>query len=228
MSRARLRRIATALAILGAAVFTSGCGSNNNPVPIVPGNPYTGFGGQGGVGPGGCIPIVPGQSIPITFQGIRNSYYSVMGGKLPPIPEFGRYGFQQYGYVANGGVGAPMVQGGMPYAGSSAWGTIQMMLPPYLGSVSGTGYIQVSPAAAMDIQAAVYSGVINLNGNGFYGNQWNPWSVPGMMQPMYAQNTLCVSEVSVDLTKSDTYGRLYGGAVYLYLNGTPHGYALEF
>lgn len=236
MRRARIKRIAAALAILSTTLVLTGCGKGDPDSVYPPG--YTGgYTPYGGILPPGCnggVPLVPGQSIGYGFNGATISGVAIKAGLLPPIPERNRFGYEQHGGVGIQGLGAippSGPQGGYPYTGGSVFGTVGMNFSSSWGQAAGNGYVQISSAAAKDIIASVYTNRIPLNGSGFYGSGYNPWNVPQVALPQY--NNICITGIGFDLTKQDpsyygAAGRLYMGEVYLFLNGSQNGYALEF
>ncbi len=103
---------------------------------------------------------------------------------------------------------------------------------------SATGMIQLSAAAQQQIMYMVqsnpsmYGGYGGMTGmNGYNTGMMNmPGYNTGMtgMNGMYGMSSACVSSIAMNIGKWDSYRLIYGGTVYLYLNGSTHGYAATF
>jgi hypothetical protein len=99
------------------------------------------------------------------------------------------------------------------------------------GRVNATGVIQISSMIIQAIQAKVMSGQIQIPGfnnfsnqngfpNGYYNNGSN--ITTGLPYGNQQMPQICVSGVALNIGRFDT--RLYSGQIYLYLNGSTHGY----
>jgi hypothetical protein len=82
-------------------------------------------------------------------------------------------------------------------------------------TASVTGFLQLNPATVQDIAFKFSGGMGGYTQPGYFPQ-------PGYPQ----QQQLCVSGIAMNL--GHYYNYIYGGAVYLYLNGTNHGYVVPF
>lgn len=225
MSRVNRRRLAVVFAILSSA-FLMGCGksnSGNTNVGVVPGGLYP---GGPGYASGSCIPIgtpgyggyaqAAGGSVQVPFTITGFSYYNrkVLAGAIP-------YQALQYGQVSLGGlVGSPYPNYGyqsVNLTGSGPDGLISMTVTPSAytgvapfpnspsGNANAVGTYTISGQTVQDILDNVARGAIPLSNRG----------------------SVCVSNLAFSLNVT-TYGQLYNGDVYIYLNGDPHGYVASF
>ncbi len=235
------------IALALAGVSLSGCGksSNGNAVAQAQGiDPRTGLPiGGGAIGSGGCIPITQAvqTGIPVVMQNIYMDSANIVGGMIPnSSQQVGAIGFgggNAYGMYQRtspyGTIRLDLNQigayNGMPYSGypsqsmwnqsgSYAWGNTGQYPYGYNNynqgnqMVSGQGIITVSSTAMQAILYKVMSGEIQIN--------VNPQVV--MQQPQ----AVCVSAVAINVGHYNNL--IYGGNVYLYLNGTSRGYILQF
>lgn len=100
--------------------------------------------------------------------------------------------------------------------------------------VSGNGMIQLSQMVIQDIQYKVASGQIIIPGytpgnyvNTYPGVQTGvatgiPSYYTNGIQPNAGLPNICISGIALNIGRYNT--RLYGGQIYLYLNGSSHGY----
>lgn len=164
--------------------------------------------------PDGAVTLTLGQNFggqpyggQVPYAGYPNQYTAPMPSQMPYMPWTGA----QPGYVPQ------------------TWG-------PNLATIMGQ--IQISPMVQQDIMMRVQMGQIPI-GYGQMGGMPGqfPGQMPGQMpfgygQPGYGQNyygqNICVSSIAMNMGKWDTQGLIYGGQIYLYLNGTMHGYVLHF
>lgn len=227
-----LRKVAAAIVVLSAATLT-GCGksgSSNSTGTLPPG------GGPGGpIQTGACVPI----SGAIGFQG-SNIYFdsaNIIGGLIPNSQtQVGQMG------VGSGGGSGPYQRQAMDgtitmnvynsqtqypgqYPGQNPqypnqYPTQQPQGPSQVANVSGTLYL--SQATQADI-------MYRFGGQGQYPQPYPtyPGQYPGQYPNQYPQQQqVCVSGIAMNLGHYNTY--LYGGAVYLYINGTNRGYVVPF
>jgi hypothetical protein len=206
MKKFKTRKIAIALA-LASVPFLAGCGKGNssNPTGYIPGSVY-------GNVPGGCIPVNTAQ-IPFTGTNVNYSGQGLVAGQLP--------NGQAAGQMALGGG----VIGAGQFHGQSVDGTLLVNLnggavpvgpgyPPYSGGTSSiVGTVSISQATQQDI-------AFQMGGYGGY----NPYPAPYPQQPV--QQSVCISGIAI--SGSIYSGTFYNTSVYLYMNGTTHGYALYF
>jgi hypothetical protein len=227
--------------------LASSCGKSNNTNTQGQINPgYPGYPGQPGYpGTGQCIPIT--GNITFAAQNIYMDYANLVGGQIPFAP-------QAVGSIITGGAYTqPVVAGGQQLVGMGSDGNLQMIVssaqmvntvpytnypqqsqfpssqqywgtqPPMQGNqlINATGSLQLSQLVIQDIVYKVQTGQIQI---------------PGLAQQVYngypqttAQinpQSICVSAIAINVGRY--YGRIYGGNVYLYLNGTSHGYRMMF
>lgn len=214
MKGKKLKRIASALAIICIPLL-EGCGKSNS-------TPLPGTGVAGGVfGGGACIPVNAPQ-IPFTGTNIYFSSVNIRGGIIP--------GKGTEGQVVLGGTAI-----GGPYQRSGVDGVISMNIIPMQGMypptypntgtptgniaptrANATGFITISSATQQDI-------LYKFGGTGTVG--YNPYLPGAAPQPM-APNYPCISAIAIDV--GHYYNTIYGGNVFVYLNNTQHGYALYF
>ncbi len=151
---------------------------------------------------GGCIPI--SQAIPFYGSGLQvDSSNNVYGGT---IPSAGVYGPMTVGTsTAVSGTTFSSVSTGETYS----VGTFQMVAQSL---VSGTSSLTVSGQLTIGTyyQQLIQNASSSYSGAGTYGS------------------SACVSGIAIQghLYTSGSYG--FSGTVYLYMNGTQHGYALTF
>ncbi len=93
-------------------------------------------------------------------------------------------------------------------------------------SASATGVIQLSAAAQQQIMYLVQSNPQAYGGYGMNTGGYNQGYNQGY-NTGYGSN-VCVSSIAMNIGKWDSYRLIYGGTVYLYLNGSTHGYAATF
>jgi hypothetical protein len=239
MKRTKIQRMVAVIAVAGLPLLT-GCGSsspsNNGGVGGVPGAQFPGV-------PGGCVPIT--AQIPFTATNIYFDWANIVGGT---IPQSG----QSVGQIVVGG--SPT---GGQYQRSGVDGTISMnIMPsqqvagsPYPTYPTGTypipgqystgygagynsklanaqGFVQISAQTQQDIMYRVQMGQIQIPGyTGGYGYPSGGYGYP-YPQPGTQQTQICVSQIAINV--GHYYSTIYGGNVYLYLNGTQHGYVLYF
>jgi hypothetical protein len=218
-SRAKLIRVATAYAVLSAAIF-AGCGKTNPPAEP-PANPPPPAGQPQPQTPAGpvCIPI-SGQ-IPFTATNIYFDSANLRGGTSP-------YNGQTVGQVVLGG--AP--QGG-PYQSNPQGvdGIISMNITPagqsgaapgtpgvpnntYPGgqSANATGFIQISAARQQAIINMVQTNEIPIGAAPQPYGQGQPNTQP--------QPQICVSGLAFNMGHRKA---TISGDVFLYLNNSNHG-----
>jgi hypothetical protein len=183
------------------------------------------------------------SQIPFTANGIYVDSANIVAGAVP--------GSQSVGQVAIGGAmtGGPYQAACQSLPTGCAYANLSMnIIPmnqtttiPYPGYPTGTypspypmpttglqsqmanasGILQITPGAQQDIMNKVA-----MNPSAF-GMSY-PYTQPGMIpQPGYPQQTqVCVSAIAMNMGHYNN--AIYGGNVYIYLNGTQHGYVLSF
>ena len=247
MKPVRLKRLATALAIAGVSAVLVGCGSHNNdsataPIVTSPNGTIPGTVLPGG---GGCVPI--NQAIPFTAQGIYFSYANIVGGYVPgnqqPIGQVVIGGAAQGGQFSRNAVDLNISMNIIPnqvqyngqyptgYPNSIYPGTVPTgyQNPQYSGIpgyntygqtpglANATGVITINPATQQEIMAQ-FGGM--TTGTTGYPYTQNPYGT-GTTYPYGTGQVPCVSGIAFNLGNYN--GVLYGGFVWLYLNGTQHG-----
>jgi len=231
------KRLVLALTVASTLALLTGCGTGSSTGPYPPGGvpqPLPGL-------PAGCAPIT--SPVGFTASNIYFSWSSVIGGILPNNG-------QSVGQVIVGGAAA-----GGPYQRSGVDGSISMNITPmntaqptygtsystgYYGgtatqTANATGIVTISPQVQQQIMMA-YGGT---SGSYYptYGTSYPtsypstyPSTYPGTMpmtqMPTMGGQQVCVSGIAFNLGHYGT--TLYGGNVFLYLNGTQRGYALYF
>lgn len=203
------------LLVSGCGKGSSSNGSGGSAGQINPGTP-----GYPGYGNGGCVPIT--GAVPFTANNIMFDYANIIGGPVP--------GMQAYGQITVGGAYGTQYQYGQ-YMGNSPYGSISMSIGQtnynnngqygynQNGYASGTGSVTLSMLAQQELIGLVQSGAIPLNIQN--NQQYNPY---GGYSINPAQ--ICVSAIAIDV--GHYYNQVYGGYVWLYLNGTQHGYRMQF
>ncbi len=198
----------TAIALAAASLaILSGCGKSNDPAfpigginnGIMPGN-------------GACVPITQ----QIAFAG-QNSYLSALRLVAGNVPN----------EQAQGTVGLGVGGGGGQYTDTGVDGTIMVSIQP-MGGVNFAPNTLMAPTRA-NIQGTV---VINpqtqqdiiYRMGGMSGGMVSTQPYP--QQYPQQQAVPCVSGIAIDTGFAGGYS-LYGTKVYLYLNGTSHGYILS-
>lgn len=228
MSRARLKRIATALAMLGSIPLLTGCGGSDPKTNT----PVGGIGN--GLGVGGCLSVATPIGFAVANGQLLNN--KVLAGLIPPT--YG--GGQAYGTVTLNG-SAPAL--GSAYQGSSSDGTISLTIQPgsqmgaptggYTGGFfgggalpngpfTGSGLLTINAIVQQDIASKVQTGQIPISGV----TPTQPGAFPQPTAP--GATGICVSGIAVSLNVPLYQQRLYLGEVFLYLNNTQHGYVLYF
>jgi len=235
-------RIALTLAIAAFGSLVTGCGSSN-------GTNVGQNGGRLGTGglPGGCIPMA--QQIGFNGTGVRFDWANIVGGAVPNSAPVGQI------TVTAGAAGGPysrsgvdgtislnaqqLGQAGNPQTGYPQTGYPQTGYPQQQSSTANIqGFVQISPQTQSDIIFQVQSGRIpigNMGGGttvpqlpqpGMPGyNPYQPQQPYNPYQPQQ-QTQVCVSGIAINV--GHYYNTIYGGNVYLYLNGTQRGYVLYF
>lgn len=234
-------------AIVGLTLTACGKSSDDNSNVYSQGGYYPpGTTGPGGQVSGQCAPIT--GPIPFTIQGAYMDWANIVGGQIPFSSQAigsvlvggGAAGGQYVGQGSDGTISMQLMPGGypnqgyMPYSGypnqsypgqpgqyaygyNNAYGGQQF--------VSGAGTIQLSALVIQDIVYKVQTGQIPIGLNGGYQQ-------PGYGYPQYPQynqinpQQICVSAIAMNL--GHYYNKVYGGKVYLYLNGTSRGYVMYF
>ena len=172
-----------------------------------------------------CLPITGNilfqfNDALISMTQVDQRLYRIVVGKFPQET-------QAYGQITLGGPGAAG-----PIGRQGVDGNISFMLnfnqqPTPTGNgllnsqSSGSGYIQISPAAQSDILAKVFQGVIQIPSlSGGAGNT-------AAQAP--AANQICVSAIAIQggTLQTGNINQFYGDA-YLYLNKTNSGYVLKW
>lgn len=222
MKRMYPKKVAIALAIVtGVATLLAGCGQAP-PAPITPLVTNT-------LNPNGqCLVNListPGSAqvnaIGFTATGIADYGDTIVGGNVPladnqPLP--------LQPSLMNGGkiIGTVTVQAGSSGAigqmsGTGVDGNIVMnetttgqpVPSPYGNTVNGSGTVTISAAKLSSIPQ--YQQIMQM---------YPPGSTP--MVTMAPMPQLCVNALAISLSKT-TYGKLYGGRVYLYLSTPTYG-----
>jgi len=241
-------RIATVLAILAAGLL-SGCGNNDSSNgALTTGSTF----GYGSLGSGGCVPVTQ----PFSFQmnGAYYDNYNIVGGQLPYTgSSIGQSGILGVGGSFQGQfVGSNWAYGTVTMALSSAsayntgyYNSQYGVYSPYSGypsnayynpysaggsinpnSVVAQGTIQVGAAMIQQIISDAQSYMYSYPGSYSSGLNQGFFSYPGVQQNALGSGTPCVSQVAVNIGHSGY--QLYGGQVFLYMNGTANGYVLKF
>lgn len=206
MKKVKSSKVAIALALASIPLLVGcGKGSSSNPTGYIPGTIYG--------GPGGCIPVNTAQ-IPFTGTNVNYSGQGLIAGQLPSG--------QSAGQMALGGG----IAGGQ-FHGQSVDGTLMVTLNggapvqgPYPGYGGGnsniTGYVTISQMTQQDI-------MFQMGGGGYNPYPIYPQPYP-TQQPQ--QQQACISGIAI--SGSIYQNTFYNTNVYLYMNGTTHGYALYF
>lgn len=222
----------------------SGCGkSNSNDSNSI----YSQNGGFPGVYPptggqvsGQCAPIT--GPIPFTVQNAYLDFANLIGGQIPFSQAVGTMyiggggGGQFNGSGSDGTISMNLVnagyaqQGYQPYSGypqQSQYGYSGQMAYGGSSYVSGGGQIQLSQLVIQDIVYKVQTGQIQIGMN----MQQYPQQYPQQYgYPQYGQQInpqqICVSAIAMNIGRYNN--TLYGGSVYLYLNGSSRGYIMRF
>jgi hypothetical protein len=247
MSPKKSARFATALAIAAIGALMTGCGSSNNSPGIPGNNPLY---GPNGTPIAGCVPV--SSQIPFTANNMYFDWANIVAGAIPGSQSIGQV------LVGGAATGGPYQRSGVDGTISMNIIPVgQTTTTPYPGYPSGTfpspytmpttglqsqmanasGFLQISPATQQDIMNQVAMnpsayGVSYPYGTGYpntgYPYTNYPYTQPGMIpQPGYPQQTqVCVSAIAMNV--GHYYNTIYGGNVYIYLNGTQHGYVLYF
>ena len=254
MKNLNKKKIATVLAILGVA-FLSGCGSGNNgsTAPVV--GTSNGLYGLG-VGAGGCVPIT--QPISFQINGAYFDSSNLVGGQIPQTgTSIGQFaGIGAGGGIVGSYVGSNWTYGTVSMQinsmGAYQSGIYNSQYPSY--QVPYSGYPQYAPNnpygsyGSVNPNQAVVQGSIQISpsmintimsqmspyGYGGYPSPYNTgmqqglFAYPGVSpQPLGAGGGYpCVSQVAMNIGHSGF--QLYGGQVFLYMNGTANGYVLQF
>lgn len=246
MKRFKMKNLISAVAVATLPLLV-GCGSSSPTAGVgtVPGAQYPGYPGA----PGGCVPI--SAQIPFTATNIYFDWANIVGGSIPQSGQsVGQVmvggsptGGQYYRSGVDGTISMNIVQsqqgfGGTPYPTypQGAY-PVPSQYPSYNTGynnklANATGFLQISGQTQQDIMYKVQLGQIQIPGfSGGYGqypmqypNQY-PGQFPGQY-PGAQQNQICVSQIAFNV--GHYYNTIYGGNVYIYLNGTQHGYILYF
>lgn len=215
------QKVFSILAILLSTAVLASCGSDDEA-----NNPGGTGGGVGGGGPnGGCYSI--SGPIPFTGTNVYMDTINLVGGNLPGID--GWYystGRSSEGTVTTGGgtgVGNGLVGVGV-YNESTVTLQAQSIggggYPYYNNSRANVqGVVQLGPS----ILSQITGGYQNLgNGNGYYpGYPPFPGQYPGPQD-------YCVSGVAFNMGYYTSYPQGLQGVVYLYLDGSQQGVAVNF
>jgi hypothetical protein len=146
----------------------------------------------------GCVPLA--QSIPFYGTGLTvDGGGSIYGGNIP-----GNSTYAAYGTMA---VGSTTAVSGTTYVNQSA-GVLQLSVAS--GTTAGTttpvtGSLTISAA----YQQAIQSYAASLGVSSGY-------------------SSACISGIAIQGRLYATSGAIFSGQVYVYLNGTQHGYVLPF
>ena len=158
---------------------------------------------------------------------VGSSPYGQPGYGQPP----GGYGQPGYGQPPGYGQGGY----GQPGYGQGGYNP-----PNGPSQVSVTGVLMISGQTQQDLvyklggaQGGGFGGG-GYGGGGYgnspgYGGGYNPYGQPGAAPQPYGfqqQQGPCVSGIALDLGHYNNL--LYGGNVYVFVNGSSHGYALYF
>ena len=225
------KRLALAVAIATSA-FLTGCGAQpSNQIGNVPGAQNV----------GGCAPIGVGQ-IGFTASNILVDSSYVKGGPIPYEGTIGQILMNAAGGLVNPTY--PTGYGAVQMYGQQVSGTtIQMTLSPTntgyntgytptypnytsttgtIGNANGTGTLNLSPTTQSQLMSVANQGLTTT-----YPYQ-NPYQTP-YQQPVPTATTACVSQMAIKLhhTVYAPY-TLYMGSVYLYVNNTQRGLAIDF
>lgn len=166
---------------------------------------------------GQCAPI--NGLIPFTGEGIYRDSSRIVGGKLPfSAQTTGKMEISNGAYL--GGINQGEAQGAA-YGRAGSDGTIRILETKIQtiedgysrqAAVNIQGTIEFSYLVIQDIMAR-FSGAFTLNNEHFWLSQ-------------SGQKEVCASGIALDI--GHERAMVYGGKVYLDLNGTNHGYVLYF
>jgi len=239
--------LAIILAVLSLSATSTGCGTliNGANGGYGPAAGYTQFAASAPVGTFGspltntqvpsCVPL----DQPIGFQatGIYMDSLSIYAGAIPSIIDKNQPLGATAGQVtlSTGGtvVGAYQPQQDQQ---NTLDGNISINITP-TSSIQGQTAPGMAPMSNANASGTltlsqsklqIIYGLFGLN----YGNQSTPYlgavpfNTPGMTQIQLQEQTPCASSIAISLNHYGTL--LYGGRVYLYLNGKQRGDYLEF
>ncbi|MBL7714663.1 MAG: hypothetical protein JNL01_04290 [Bdellovibrionales bacterium] len=170
----------------------------------------------GGGASGGMLNTRPGSSDGMISMNLQQSGF----GQQMQMPYTGypqNTYWQQTGYPSGF-----QQQPGFPTGGMvpGSWNPNQSMIQ---------GTIQLSQMVMTDIMYRFGGGMMNTF-PGMTAPNWyqQPGQIPGYpQQPGYGYGSqVCVSGIAMNMGRWNNL--LYGGKVYLYLNGSQHGYTLQF
>lgn len=174
----------------------------------------------------GALPPIPSA---IQLQGRREMDGSSISLQVSP-PAGG-------GAVPNGGYPPGMNPNpmGAPYMGMPGQPTLANSMIPI--NFTGNGSVMISPAVIQQL-LQLYGGAPGANPymiSGYPGYPGGFMPAPGIApQPLppgqapVAPGNVCVSGVAIDLNQTLYTNWLYLGSVYLYVNRSVHGLALDF
>ena len=175
----------------------------------------------------GCIPL----NQPIGFQanGMYMDNQSIYAGMIPYVDKF-KPGFKVGQVVPT--VGGTVIGAYQPV--QNQWGTLDgNMNLNTVGNGTANGTITLSRTKLQIIYglfglnysslSTPYTGGVPQTG---FPSLGMPFNAPGMTQTQLQQQAPCVSGIAISLSHYGT--TLYGGRVYLYLNGSQHGDYLQF
>jgi hypothetical protein len=250
MNQTNIKRAAIALAALALPALM-GCGKSNNDAAATSGSVPAYYNGSGyyngyAIGSAGCIPLT-GQAIPFTISQMYFDSANLVAGRMPRTGQVvgqvmvaGGYAPQGYGstFYRQGVDGTLQISvnqtnlgaySGSPYTGYP----YSQQYSQTAGLRDGTGVLQINPQTLQDIQ-------YQFSGGGYYGSAWGgqPATQYGASYPTQYypnqfpqftgqyQSQICVSGIAIEMGHYNQ--TLYGGNVYLYLNGSDHGYVIPF
>ncbi len=248
MIRKTDRRKLAAILTIATLAFMTGCGSSSQPAPPPPGAAPGPAQPGGAYGSGSCVPLNTTSVIGFTANSMYFGTYGAAQVKAGIIP------FQQpYGQVILTGPGfqpAPVNPGygSAIYTGNRVDGTTitlnvtagapQIPGQPYgqVGNVNATGFVQISPLVQQVLFQIAGGGTYATPGSYFsypgqypgYPPQYPQGYPPGTYPPGGSPGQVCLSGLAIDMQHTLYSNQLYLGTLYFYLNGTPHGLALDF
>ncbi len=244
------------MAVTTIAVL-SGCGQNSANVGAISPGLGTG-GIPNGFGNGACVPVnqaisFVGQNIYMDWANVVGGTLPSIGslaqaqgsvgqiavgmGGIPQggygVAQFSTgWGNSQFGSVQMSASSAGQAFNGMPYSGfpqgtyAPSWYNSYQSQPGYTaGYINVQGSVTLSQMSLYDMSLAYGSFGFNQTGGIALGGIQG--SVPGSF-PMtgFGGQSLCVSQMAINLGHWNQ--TLYGGNVFLYLNGTQNLYVLQF
>jgi hypothetical protein len=176
------------------------------------------------------MPIIAGNApVPVTFfgQGVMMSTAQIAGGLAPSGQMIGQIFVQGAGGVAGGQLSRQGSDGTISM--SVTMGNVMQQPWPTQGGVSVQGTLQLSQLAANDLMFKFQRGALPMGagGMGMPGMPGMPgFPGGGFPQPGIGMQNICVSHIGMQLGYYGT--TIYGGQVWLYVNGSNMYYTMYF